>query len=271
MDNAVPPPPPPFAPPPGPAPVVPPRKSPVYRRWWFIVGAVVLLLCVCGGGVAALNSGGDDASPNSANNAPGEEPKDEAPADDTAAEPETDPYDDEYGTFEAVEKSGSGDTVLKLPAGARAGIVTARHDGSANFIISGLDKDNEPTGDLLVNTIGNYKGSTAFGLSALGEPATFEVKADGDWTITIAPLSAAKALPSPAKGGGDAVYRYDGDAATWDAEHSGQANFIVTQYPLGGFPNLAINEIGKYEGTVAAKAGPSIVTVMADGKWSLTA
>ncbi|MEV0646533.1 hypothetical protein AB0I28_14845 [Phytomonospora sp. NPDC050363] len=266
MDNAVPPPPPPPAF--GPPVPQPPRKKPVFQQWWFIVGAVVLLLCVCGGGIAALNSG--DGKDDSSSNTPAGEDAD--PAED-AAEPaeekKADPYDEEYGTFETVEESGSGDTVLELPKGASAGIVTATHDGSANFIVSGLDKDNEPTGDLLVNAIGDYKGTAAYGLTALGEAVTLEVKADGKWSITIAPVSAAKALPSPAKGGGDAVYLYDGDAATWKATHDGEGNFIVVQYPAGGFPNLAVNEIGEYEGTVAAKAGPSVVTVNADGKWTL--
>jgi hypothetical protein len=34
-------------------------------------------------------------------------------------------------------------------------------------------------------------------------------------------------------------------------------------------PNLMVNEIGSYQGTVPAVAGPSVVTVTADGRWSI--
>jgi hypothetical protein len=33
-------------------------------------------------------------------------------------------------------------------------------------------------------------------------------------------------------------------------------------------PNLAVNEIGDYSGTVPFDAGPSVIQIGADGKWT---
>jgi hypothetical protein len=180
--------------------------------------------------------------------------------------------DSEYGTFEAVNVSGTGDSVVPLPAGAQGGLVTATHTGSSNFALQVIDAANAPTIDLLANTIGNYSGITAYGLnSALGEPGTnIQVTADGPWTIGITPLSSAPALPE--SGSGSAVFVYDGDAATKTLTHDGASNFSVVQYNTGMMSmNLLVNEIGPYQGAVPFVSGPSIVTILADGNWAIAA
>ena len=68
--------------------------------------------------------------------------------------------DETFGTFTPGTQTGTGDNLVALPAGATAGIVTATHDGAANFAISVLDAENGSTGELLVNTIGPYTGTT---------------------------------------------------------------------------------------------------------------
>lgn len=67
----------------------------------------------------------------------------------------------------------------------------------------------------------------------------------------------------------DAVLLYDGGPATWTITHDGSSNIAVIAYG-GMFPDLLVNEIGAYSGTVPASAGPSVVTVRADGSWSIT-
>ena len=64
------------------------------------------------------------------------------------------------------------------------------------------------------------------------------------------------------------MYLYDGDAADWAIQHSGSKNFSVAQYGET-IPNLMVNEIGSYKGTVPAVGGPSVVTITADGKWTI--
>ncbi|GLZ80280.1 hypothetical protein Afil01_50870 [Actinorhabdospora filicis] len=248
-------------PPPFPTPVPPVKKKPGAKQWIILGGVVVIVVCLCG--ALAKSILGDD----SGNGQAGDSPSSARPAD--AAEPPEDSSSyGEYGTFDAMDEKGRGDSVLTLPG--KAAVVTATHKGSANFSLSVLDAENEPTGDLLANTIGGYTGVTAYGLRGLGnEPKFLEIKADGAWTVKIAPIGSAPKLDGSTGGDSDAVYLYEGGATTWKATYSGAGNFTVVQYPESGFPNLAVNEIGKYEGTVVVKSGPSVVTVNADGKWRL--
>lgn len=195
----------------------------------------------------------------------------ESKTDQDVAEPEEptaeDWADDAFGTFTKTEASGNGDDLVDLPEGADAGIVTATYDGASNFVINVLGDDNESTGDLLVNTIGSYEGRTAFGLTSLGDAATLEVSADGPWTITVTPLSAAKDLPE--SGAGDGVYLYDGDSGKLALSHSGESNFVVSEETGDALSmGLLVNEIGSYSGKVALSAGPSIITITADGSWT---
>lgn len=177
--------------------------------------------------------------------------------------------DETFGTFTPATVTGTGDAVVPLPAGATAGIVTATHDGAANFAVQVLDAANQSTGELLVNTIGAYAGSTVFGLRAFGEGTTLQVSADGAWSITVAPLSAAPPL-APA-GAGDGVFLYDGPVGTLTATHDGDGNFAVSENTGAAFEfGLLINEIGPYSGTVPLSAGPSVVDVTANGGWTLT-
>ncbi|SFR83534.1 TM2 domain-containing protein [Agromyces sp. CF514] len=197
---------------------------------------------------------------------------DEAPATDSdAAAPAPEATvqawaDETFGTFAPAQQSGTGDSIITLPG--TAGIVTATHNGSANFALSVLDATNTSTGELLVNTIGAYSGTTVYGFNSFSEPATLQVMADGDWTITISPVSTAPLLaPS---GTGDAVFLYDGGAAALTATHSGSANFVILEESGEAFSmGLLVNEIGAYSGTVPLSAGPSAISVQADGAWTL--
>ena len=251
---------------------VPPTKKPWYLRWWSITIAAVLVLSCLGG----ILGGGDDEDPASGDAAG--EPSVEGTAggetDEQAVEAEEPEEPDYFATtfpvFDAVTESGSGDSVITVPAAQ--GIITASHSGSANFILTVLDANNSMA-ELPVNTIGSYEGTTAFGLQSLGgEAASLQIAADGDWEITIAPINEAPELADPQETDGDGVYRYAGDAANWQLSHDGSANFIVSYVSddLFGF-SLLVNEIGSYDGSVPVTAGPGVVVVNADGSWSIAA
>ena len=178
--------------------------------------------------------------------------------------------DSTFGTFTPVTQTGTGDNIIALPAGTKAGIVTATHDGSSNFSLSVLDASNASTGQLLMNTIGAYRGTTAYGFTALGKGTTIRLTADGNWTITISPVSTAPAIvPS---GAGDGVFLYSGKAGKLTVAHDGSSNFTVTEETGKTFPyGLLMNEIGAYSGTVPLSSGPSVIVVGADGNWTLQA
>jgi hypothetical protein len=177
-----------------------------------------------------------------------------------------------YGTFTPVTQAGVGSSVIDLPAGSDYGMVTAVSNGDGVFAITELAADNTPTGDLLVDTSGPYSGTTAYGLVTVGAKATkLKIDASGPWHLTIAPLDKAPALTLPAKGASNAVYVYLGAVANWKIVHTAKAssNFSVVQY--GQMPNLLVNAIGNYTGTVPVTAGPTIITIDATGPWSITA
>lgn len=178
--------------------------------------------------------------------------------------------DSKYGTFAPITQSGKGDNIVVLPVGAKAAIVTATHNGSSNFSLSILDASNAPTGDLLVNTIGTYTGTTAYGFTAFSVGTNIQITADGNWTVTIAPISAAPALAS--SGTGDGVFLYSGKAGKLTATHDGSRNFSISEKTgeLLAY-GLLVNEIGPYSGIVPLSSGPSAIVVGADGNWTLQA
>ena len=92
-------------------------------------------------------------------------------------------------------------------------------------------KGNQSTIDGLVNEIGNYSGTTAYGLTDMGNaPVKLQITADGSWTIKIAPISSARVFPASISGKGDAVFKFEGDAADFAITHNGSSNFTVQQY-----------------------------------------
>jgi hypothetical protein len=242
-----------------------------------ILGAVTIVVgllfaTIYGSGKTATTT--NDA-PAAAVSTPSTSASDAAPTTAPKPKPTTPPvdpnaaYDAAYGTFAPVNQAGAGDTVIAIPAGAKAGIVIASHNGSSNFSINVLDASNQPTGDLLVNTIGNYAGTTAFGMHGFGsDGVNLQVSADGNWNITISPVSAAPELGLPGGATGDQVFKYNGKAGNWAFANQGQSNFAVIQYG-GAMPNLAINTIGAYQGTVPMFAGPTVVVVESDGAWTV--
>jgi hypothetical protein len=247
-------------------------RRPWYRKKRFVIPLAVVVLLVVG---SALSGGGNDttttardddtsSSPPAETTAPQEKPSQGSP-------PKPSAYERAFGAFATIEASGTGAQTITLPTGAQAGMATFTHHGSSDFVVTALGEHDEPTGELLVNAIGDYRGTTAYGLSELGGSAVkLQVEADGTWTARIAPLARAPVLRPEASGTGDAVFRYEGGPTDWTVTHDGTSNFAVAEYPIDDpLPNLMVNEIGRYQGSVQATEGPAVVTVNADGAWTI--
>jgi hypothetical protein len=172
-----------------------------------------------------------------------------------------------FGTFPTVTVSGTGNEVVTLPRGATAGLVTARHSGTAGFAVDLQDKHGSQI-DRLVNGTGAYSGTTVFGMYARpGAPQRLKVTASGDWTIRIGAVRTAAELPASAKG--DGVYLYAGGTRRLSATHTGNRNFSVLTYASGFYGyNHLVNAVGGYRGTVPFRKGPAVVEVVADGSWT---
>lgn len=268
----------------------PPPSRPWYRKKRVLIPAGLLVLAGVG---SAISDPGETATPSAApiststgsasaeasvtaTPTPPSTPSTHttsAPASSSAAPaPETetpvvDPYSERFGTFATIDQSGSGDSVIQLPAEAEAALITSSHQGSANFVLQTLDGSNQMS-ELLVNQIGTYSGTVPYGLTG-SESGMLQITADGAWTVTISPIASAPLASAQMSGTGDAVYRYEGEAAVAAFTHDGSANFVVQQSD-GSWPSLLINEIGAYEGSVPVMAGPSLLVITADGSWTVT-
>jgi hypothetical protein len=173
----------------------------------------------------------------------------------------------EYGTFGTVTFRGSGNKVLTLPRGAKAGILAARHTGASTFSIEVRDSAGGVV-DQSVTHSGAYSGSTVFGMDSWrGTPRTLKITASGSWTIEVRAIRTAAALPKT--GRSDGVYLVRGDAKRLALTHSGHSNFSVYRYASGpkGRAHL-INAFGGYRGNVSVPKGPAVVEIVADGKWT---
>jgi hypothetical protein len=177
------------------------------------------------------------------------------------------------GSFAPFSITGSGDDVIdfQIPNDMVA-IVDFAHDGKSNFIVWSLD-DTYSEFDLLVNEIGAYHGRRMVQGGWFVQPEYvrhLEIQADGNWTVTASPMSAAEELTTSLAGSGDNVVVYNGAAPTLTSTHDGSSNFIIWGYQSdGAIAGLVVNEIGAYSGTDLIDSDTAILDITADGNWTL--
>jgi hypothetical protein len=177
-------------------------------------------------------------------------------------------------TFSAIALKGTGAKVPKftIPDGAGA-IATFSARGSDNFAVTSLAADGSPN-DLLVNVIGSYTGTVLFDMQSGQHSVAFKIETTESWAVTIRPVSSARIWNSASKllGKGDDVVQIAPSSAglvTLNITHNGSSNFVVTGYGPNG-ADLMVNEIGKYSGQVPLADGSFLLTVGADGAWTVT-
>lgn len=174
-------------------------------------------------------------------------------------------YTKKWGTFTTKTFHGTGDDFIDLSSAKKAGIIVATHEGDSNFIVESLDAYGNSI-DLLVNEIGWYEGEALFGFGWSSKKAkSFEIQADGDWTITIKDVNKAPKFTS--SGYGPHVMKYQGGLKRYRISHTGDSNFIVEEYCTNGYDDLVINEIGTYSGRKQLSGGNCLISVQADGDW----
>ncbi|WP_131732376.1 hypothetical protein [Actinomadura formosensis] len=167
---------------------------------------------------------------------------------------------------------GRGDKIVRIKDGDEAWLAAFTHTGSSNFIVSALDPSGDES-DVLVNVIGGYKGTVLFNDEADSNTRALKIKADGAWTLRLKPPSDARLWDGERiTGKGDDVLRFADPSygfTTMKLTHRGDSNFIVDSYTEDSAENL-VNEIGRYSGEVSLPGDTVLITVHADGKWTLT-
>ena len=170
--------------------------------------------------------------------------------------------------------SGTGDSVVTVATVNQPILVSMTHDGTSNFaVISKTATDGYIS--LLANTVGIYSGTMFQVLSKKKKLSLFEVSADGNWTITIKPLSAAtKWNGNSISGSGDTVVKIPAKTKAGNKlgmQFVGTSNFAIISYSKSGkYLSLKANEIGDYSGTKTFGSGATYLGVEAEGTWTLT-
>lgn len=168
---------------------------------------------------------------------------------------------------------GVGDDVIRVRVTRKPGLIRFTHDGDSNFIVRTLDRRGKVS-EYLVNEIGEYDGTVLYNGYGSREVAALSIRADGHWTATFMPVGKARCwCKGTIRGRGDQVLKLTPTRGlrTMRAVHTGGSNFIVHGHTrLGRFPELLVNEIGRYRGRVVLPTGTRLVTVKADGAWTLT-
>lgn len=175
-----------------------------------------------------------------------------------------------YGTFTPFTLSGVDSQVVALPAPIQSAAVTASYTGSGSFFVSTLDGKGDTLEYINSSMEKSYVGTSAFGINKEGYGAvtSFDVTATGTWTMVIAPISTLPALSTT--GNSDGAFLWDGPKAKVAFTHVGESNFIIQQGSGGNASSYYLsNEIGSTFVAATLHAGPSVVTVRADGAWTL--
>lgn len=232
-----------------------------------IVGVIVLLAIV-----GAAIGGSDDETAPVSDAAPlvTIEPEVAGPTEEPATstpEPAPEPVADTPVTYR-----GSGNRVVKItkPSGDKDEpvVVSLSHNGQANFAVWTLDKKLKQQ-ELLVNTIGDYKGTVPVDFMEGQQTPRIQVEADGSWKMMIEPLSSVRRFGSAVKGTGDDVLYYTAGPKVANIKHTSSGNFAVWYYGADG-NELLVNEIGNYKGQ-SPFSGEAYIVITADGKWSIVA
>jgi hypothetical protein len=122
---------------------------------------------------------------------------------------------------------------------------------------------------LLVNEIGGYAGRHLIDVSDTARTSMLAITATGSWKVTVTPGLSSVRMSDGARisGTGDDVVAINGGTSRALIKNRGESNFAV--WIVGGSTtDLAVNEIGSYEGTVALRA-PAIAIVTSSGDWSI--
>jgi hypothetical protein len=170
--------------------------------------------------------------------------------------------------------SGVGDSVVSVAQVSEPVLVEMTHDGVSNFaVISKTASDGYIT--LLANKIGSYSGTRLQELSKKKKLSMFDVSADGNWTITIKPLSSAtKWTGKSISGSGDVVVKVPKNTKAGNRlgmQHFGTSNFAIISYSKKGkYLNLKANEIGDYSGKRTFGKGATYLGIESEGDWTLT-
>jgi hypothetical protein len=249
-------------PPPGPA----QRNRRSRKSLWAALAAVLVAGGAVAAGVALSSSGAGGAPTAASSTTPFRIIHSDPPAAPTTTAAAAAPVPTQ--TY-----SGSGNDVVMLTTPVDVGIV--EFDCPKCSDNTAVKSDASIDADLVSKFSGAYSGKVWTGMRG-GTTSRLQITASGPWTLKIGGLDLATQYDAtePVKGTGDDVVLYRTTPPTVTMTHSGKSNFsVLVMTDTIGYPDLAVNEIGKYSGRVMfpSKASDAVlVQVTADGAWTMT-
>ncbi|MDH6409354.1 hypothetical protein M2113_000303 [Aurantimicrobium minutum] len=189
--------------------------------------------------------------------------------------------DKTYGTFTPVSRTNqTGTKVVDFGNNITAGVVKidSTNLNDVPFLVEVLATDNVTVIDTIVTSPETYNGTVAFGLAGYGNNTAGALKIttanEVTWSVLISPVSTAPQGPlsAPSSTSGDVVYLYAGAAATLHAQtFVPDQGIVVTQFFGPTTPALTlVNSPTMVDQRGPISAGPSVVTIKADGSWNVT-
>ena len=170
---------------------------------------------------------------------------------------------------------GTGDDVVRLDQPVNLGVV--------RFECPRCTRTTTVVSDAGIDTYvvqhlsgGPYSGRRWIGVR--GDTTTrFDVTAQGPWRLTVGGVDLARPVDgtTTVTGTGDDVVLMQTASRKAELTHTGESNFVVhlvTDRARSG-PDLLVNEIGRYSGTVELDVVPgeaALMQVSGDGNWTFT-
>jgi hypothetical protein len=174
------------------------------------------------------------------------------------------------GTLTAVD--GRNTSTVPLPDGVGStAIVHARYTGTANFQATSVDAAGLEIA-VLARSVGSYDGTFPVGfVNQKANPvAGIRVVTTGAWHLDIGGAALAPPLTAPGVSGvGDAVLGYTGPQVRAHVTYPGTSAFQVSVFANGAV-RILVHTSGPYDGRIQLPAGPTFISVTAEGNWSMT-
>lgn len=240
-------------------------KKPFWKKKRFIIPAAIVAFFVivgaCSGGARQQSGTSIDPAPTSTA-AP--TPADTAAAPPATSAPPAAPPAPAPPAVQTATFNGVGDDIVTIDLGGNPGVITFQCPTcSRNTVLQTNGRDS-----LLVNTIGAYQGSHLVDMQETSNTTELTIRANSAWTVTVADVSTAPRTAGAATGSGDGVVFMEANTNKATITYTGERNFTVHGYG-GTRRELAVNEIGSYQGTVRLTL-PGYVQVNSSGDWTIT-
>lgn len=167
--------------------------------------------------------------------------------------------------------AGSGDSVVDITPIKSASILKVSFTGDSAFVVRPIDSAGKE-GISLVLEIGPYEG-TVFQSAVSKAVVALGVKAEGDWTIAVSPISSAPQVGTRnVSGTGSAVVKWAKPSSGYKKisfTHNGEGAFIVRPIDVKGRERISmILNVGEYDGSVLLPSGTQYLKITADGDWT---